>query len=224
MSVDERMWVLDKSETFALAGWLAQAVNVRREINRLVFSNWKEVKSARALSFSLLRRHIGYWNAHLDLTDREAMGTHGGKYAEELVASIIRGLVHREFGDRFEVRQNHWLNDVKKEPDISISDKSEQLQSVIEVKTVLDKAQWADVKEQRLSYLAKHPSVDFRLIAFRAAGLPEAAKSEISEEPWACVLWIKGGTGSGLRESDISIWKPIEDALDAAIEKLRATT
>src|ERR1700745_2843470 len=63
-------------------------------------------------------------------------------------------------------------------------------------------AQWADVKEQRLSYLAKHPSVDFRLIAFRAAGLPEAIKSEISEEPWACVLWIKGGTGSGLRESD----------------------
>jgi hypothetical protein len=99
MHVNDRMWVLDKSETFALSAWLAQAVNVRREINRLLFSEWEEVKSARALSFSILRRYIGYWNAHRDLTEREAMGTHGGNYAEEIVASIIRGLIQHRFGD-----------------------------------------------------------------------------------------------------------------------------
>jgi hypothetical protein len=215
------MWVLDKSETFALAAWLAQATNVRREINRMLFSNWQSVKAERALSFSLLRRHIGYWNAHLDLTDREAMGTHGGNYAEELIASIVRGLVEHRFGNGFDVRQNVWLNDVKKEPDISIWKKPDELRAVIEVKTVLDKAQWADVKEQRSVYQKKNPSPDFRLIAFRASGLLDSVKNEIGQEQWACVLWDKGGKGASLRESEIVIWKPIEDALDAAMEQLR---
>jgi hypothetical protein len=51
MSISDKMWVLDKSETFALAAWLAQATNVRREINRMLFSNWQSVKAERALSF-----------------------------------------------------------------------------------------------------------------------------------------------------------------------------
>ena len=173
MSIGDKLWVLDKSETFALAAWLAQATNVRREINRLLFSNWADVKAERALSFSLLRRHIGYWNSYVDLTDREAMGTHGGNYAEELIASIVRGLVVQRFGERFEVRQNVWLNDMKKEPDISIWKKPDELRAVIEVKTVLDKAQWADVKEQRAAYLERRPSSDFRLVALRGSGLPE---------------------------------------------------
>ena len=92
---------------------------------------------------------------------------------------------------------------------------------MIEVKTVLDKPQWANVKEQRALYQKRSPSPDFRLIALRAAGLPAAVKTEIGQEQWACVLWDKGGAGSGLRESEIVIWKPIEDALDAAMEQLR---
>jgi hypothetical protein len=48
MAVNDRMWVLDKSESFVLSAWLAQAVNVRREINRLLFWDWAEVKSAQA--------------------------------------------------------------------------------------------------------------------------------------------------------------------------------
>src|ERR1700730_15864180 len=118
-NINEKMWVLDKSETFALSAWLAQAGKFRREINRLALSNWADVKSARALSFSILRRYIGYWNAHRDLMEKEAMGTHGGNYAEEIVASIIRAHVRDQFGEKFHVRQNVWLSDMKKEPDIS---------------------------------------------------------------------------------------------------------
>lgn len=55
MSVDEKLWVLDKSETFALSGWLTQAETICRKVNRLVFSHWDEVKKEQALSKSLLR-------------------------------------------------------------------------------------------------------------------------------------------------------------------------
>jgi len=47
MSLDEKLWVLDKSETFALSGWLTQAESIRREMNRLVFSHWDQVKKSR---------------------------------------------------------------------------------------------------------------------------------------------------------------------------------
>ena len=91
----------------------------------------------------------------------------------------------------------------------------------MEVKTVLDKSQWAEVTDQREKYLARRPAPDFRLIALRASGLTDAAKKAIGMEQWACVLWDKGGAGAGLRENDISIWKPIEDSLEAAMESLR---
>jgi hypothetical protein len=110
---------------------------------------------------------------------------------------------------------------MKKEPDISIWENSTDLRAVVEVKTVLDKPQWADVKEQRNAYLGRKPVPDFRLVALRCAGLSEPIKDEIRQEPWACVLWDKGGPGAALRESEISIWKPIEDALDAEVDYLR---
>ena len=224
MSIHEKMWALDKSEIFALSAWLAQAGNVRREISRLGLENWAEVKSERALSVSILRRYIGYRNAYEDLTRRESMGTHGGTYVEEIVASVIRAHVQGQFGDRFEVQQNVWLKELKKEPDISIwagSGESAELRAVMEVKTVLDKSQWTDVKDQRDKYLSWRPTLDFRLIALRAAGLPDSLKKEIDQEPWVCVLWDKGGVGSNLRESEIKVWKPIEDSLEAAMECLR---
>ena len=223
-TIDEKMWVLDKSENFALSAWLAQAGNVRREINRLSRENWAQVKSRHALSFSILRRYIGYWNAYKDLTNRESMGTHGGTYAEEIVASVIRAWVRGKPNNALEVQQNEWLKELKKEPDISIwapgAPGSRDLLSVVEVKTVLDKAQWEDVKEQRTKYHTWRSSVSFWLVALRAAGLTASLRSEIDQEPWACVLWDKGGPATDLREKDITIWKPIETLLEAAIEPL----
>ena len=176
-----------------------------------------------ALSYSLLRRHMGYWNAHRELTEREAMGTHGGNYAEEMVASILRGLVNQKFEVRFEVRQNVWLRELQREPDISVWE-SDKLCAVVEVKTVLDKSQWTDVKEQRNAYLMRHPDADFRLVALRASGLSNSVKEEINKEAWACVLWNKSGAGGSLLESDITIWKPIEEALEAAMEHLQLSS
>jgi hypothetical protein len=95
MSFDEKLWVLDKSETFALSGWLTQAETIRRELNRLAFSHWEQIKEEQALSKSILRRYVGYWHTHKALVDREAIGVHAGTYAEELIASIARARVLR---------------------------------------------------------------------------------------------------------------------------------
>jgi hypothetical protein len=78
MSFDEKLWVLDKSETFALSGWLTQAGTIRREMSRLVFSHWEKITEEQALSKSVLRRYVGYWHTHKALLDREANGVHGG--------------------------------------------------------------------------------------------------------------------------------------------------
>ena len=151
------------------------------------------------------------------------MGTHGGMYAEETVASIIRANVQARFGDTFEVRQNEWLKELKKEPDISIwagLGDAKELRTVVEIKTVLDRSQWTDVMEQRAKYLSWCSKIDFRLIALRATALTPEIRKEIENAPWACVLWEKSGGGAYLRESEIRIWKPIEDSLEAAIECL----
>jgi len=139
MPIGDQMWMLDKSETFALSGWLTEAETIRKETNRLVLSNWAQVKSESSLSVSILRRYIGYWNAYREFTDHRAMGTHGGGYAEDLVASIVRSIVNAKFGERFHILQNQWIPEVQMEADISVwevSGKDFRLRAILEVKSV----------------------------------------------------------------------------------------
>ena len=148
MPLDEKLWVLDNSETFALSGWLTQAETIRREMNRLVFSHWDQAKEEQALSKSILRRYVRYWHTHRALVDREAIGVHGGTYAEELVASIVRARIQKDFGNDIQILQNHWDTVVKREADICAL-RHDKLLAVIEVKSALTKREWKKTRQTK---------------------------------------------------------------------------
>jgi hypothetical protein len=219
MSVDEKLWVLDKSETFALSGWLTQAETIRREINRLVLSHWDEVKKEQALSKSLLRRYIGYWHTHRDLSEKEAMGVHGGTYAEDLVASFFRARIVKDFGENLQVFQNHWDKTVKREADIcAIRDK--RLLAVIEVKSALTKEEWKRIRQAKEDYQKLPTPPSYWSLAIRADGLDPLIKNQVVDDPTCCVLSAEGRKAFMLPEQALEIWKPLENWLDTLMETL----
>jgi hypothetical protein len=216
MSVDEKLWVLDKSETFALSGWLTQAETIRREINRLVFSHWDEVKKEQALSRSLLRRYIGYWHTHRELSEKEAMGVHGGTYAEDLVASVFRARIVRDCEENIQVFQNRWDKTVKREADIcAVRDK--QLLAVIEVKSALTREEWKRTRQTKEDYQKLPTPPSYWLLAIRADGLDPATKNVVADDASCCVLSAEGRKLFTLPEQGLEIWKPLEGWLDALI-------
>jgi len=214
MSLDEKLWVLDKSETFALSGWLTQAETIRREMNRLVFSHWNQIKDEQALSKSVLRRYVGYWHTHRDLVDREAIGVHGGTYAEELIASIVRARVLKDCGKDIQIYQNRWDKDAKHEADICAT-RNKRLLLVIEVKSALTREEWKRTRQIKADYqkLANPPS--YWLLAIRADSLDEVLQKAVNDDPSCCVLSKQGRKAFTLPGQDIEIWKPLENWLDA---------
>lgn len=219
MPLDEKLWVLDKSETFALSGWLTQAETIRREMNRLVFSHWDQVKEERALSKSILRRYVGYWHTYRALLDREAIGVHGGTYAEELVASVVRARVQRDFGNDMQILQNHWDKIVKREADICAL-RHDKLLVVIEVKSALTKDEWKKTRQTKEEYQKLSNPPGYWLLAMRADGLDEALQNAVNDDSTCCVLSKQGRKTFDLPEQSIEIWKPLENWLDALVKTL----
>ncbi len=112
--------------------------------------------------------YVGYTNTHRALIEREAIGTHGGTYAEELIASIVRARVAKESEDGVQIHQNHWDKTTQREADIcAILNK--QILVVIEVsaKSALTKEEWRK--------LGKSKRIIRSLIAPRATGLSRFA-------------------------------------------------
>ena len=219
MALDEKLWVLDKSETFALSGWLTQAETIRREMNRLVFSHWKQIKDEQALSKSVLRRYIGYTNTHRALVDRESIGTHGGTYAEELIASIVRARVEKDSQQGIQVHQNHWDKVAKREADICAM-RNNKLLVVIEVKSVLTKEEWRQTRQIKEDYQKLDSPPSYWLIAIRADGLDESLEKALDDDPGSCVLSKQGKKIFTLPEQTLEIWKPLENWLDSLMDAL----
>jgi len=220
MALDEKLWVLDKSETFALSGWLTQAETIRREMNRLVFSHWNQIKDEQALSKSVLRRYIGYSNTHRALIDRESIGTHGGTYAEELIASIVRGRVAKDSQQDIQLHQNRWDKVAKREADICAM-RSDKLLVVIEVKSVLTKEEWRKTRQIKEDYQKLESPPSYWLIAIRGDGLDKPLEKALDDDPASCVLSKQGRKIFTLPEQSIEIWKPLENWLELLMDALK---
>jgi hypothetical protein len=218
--IDEKLWVLDKSETFALSGWLTQAETIRREMNRLVFSHWNQIRDEQALSKSVLRRYIGYTNTHRALVDRESIGTHGGTYAEELIASIIRARVARDFQEDIHIHQNLWDKIAKREADVCAM-RNDKLLLVIEVKSVLTKEEWRKTRQIKEDYQKLESPPSYWLIAIRADGLDEPLEKALDDDSASCVLSKQGRKIFTLPEQKLEMWKPLENWLDVMMEALK---
>jgi hypothetical protein len=213
MSFDEKLWMLDKSETFALSGWLTQAETIRREMNRLVFSHWEKIKEEQALSKSVLRRYVGYWHTHKALVDREAIGVHGGTYAEELIASIVRARVVRQFPNELGLHQNRWDKIAKREADICLLHRG-RLVVVIEIKSALTKEEWRKAAQIKEDYNKLDNPPTYWLLAIRADGLDAGLEEAIDRDAFCCVLSRQGRKIFELPEHDLKVWKPLEPWLD----------
>lgn len=219
MPIDEKLWVLDKSETFALSGWLTQAETIRREANRLVFSHWDQIKTEQALSKSVVRRYIGYWNTYRALVEREAIGVHGGTYAEELIASILRARVAKDCEKDVQIHQSRWDKVAKREADICAI-RNEELLVVIEVKSVLTKEEWGRTRQIKDDYQRLDRPPSYWLVAIRAEGLNEVLEKAVNDDSSCCVLSKQGRKIFTLPEQAIEIWKPLENWLDSLMATL----
>jgi len=219
--LDEKLWVLDKSETFALSGWLTQAETIRREMNRLVFAHWEQVKDEQALSKSVLRRYVGYTNTHRALINREAIGTHGGTYAEELIASIVRARVAKDSEDRVQVHQNRWDKTAQREADICLIMDSKTL-VVIEVMSALTKEEWRKTRLIKEDYQKLDSPPSYWILAIRADGLDESLEKAVNDDPTCCVLSKQGRKIFTAPEQTLDIWKPLENWLDSLMAALKA--
>jgi hypothetical protein len=220
MSFDEKLWVLDKSETFALSGWLTQAETIRRELNRLVFSHWEEITKEQALSKSVLRRYIGYWHTHKALVEREAIGVHGGTYAEELIASIVRARVLQEFGEEIQVRQSHRDKTAQREADICLLRKDKPV-VVIEVKSELTKDEWEKIGIIKRDYQKLESRPSYWLLAIRASSLDDSLEKAVDDDACSCVLSKGGKKVLDIPEHKLQVWKPLEPWLDNLIASLK---
>jgi hypothetical protein len=222
MPFDEKLWVLDKSETFALSGWLTQAETIRREINRLVFSHWEQIRDEQVLSRSVLRRYVGYWQTHKALVDREAIGVHGGTYAEELIASIVRARVTKDSLKNVEIQQNRWDRDAKREADICFL-RDGKLVLVIEVKSALNREEWKRAGQIKEDYQKLADPPGYWLLAIRADALDSALEMAVNEDSSCCVLSKQGRKIVDLPEQDLKIWKPLEHWLDSLMASLKTS-
>lgn len=221
MALDEKLWVLDKCETLALSGWLSEALTIRREMNLLVFDHWDKVKREKALSRSVLRRYVGYWNTHRALVDREAIGVHGGHYAEELIASVVRARIKYVKKD-VEIHQNRWDKIAKRESDICAIRKDKTV-LVIEVKSALTKQEWEKTRQIKEIYQKLSDPPAYWLVALRVDALDAALEGAVDNDPTCCVLTKqgrgrKGGDIFKLPEEKIEIWKTLEDWLDLLMD------
>jgi hypothetical protein len=221
MPFDEKLWVFDKAETFALSGWLTQAETIRREMNRLVFSAWKQITEEQALSKSVLRRYVGYRHTQKALVDREAIGVHGGTYAEELIASIVRARVMQKFPNEIEIHQNRWDKTAKREADICFLRKG-KLAVVIEVKSALTKEEWKRVAQIKEDYNKLEEPPSYWLLAIRADALDDVLEKAVNEDSSCCVLSKQGRRMFELPEDDLRVWKPLEPWLDRLMSSLKS--
>lgn len=213
MQINEKLWVLDKTETLALSAWLSEAESIRREINKLVFDHWDEAKDEKALSRSLLRRYVAYRHAYEALVQRESTGVHGGTYSEELIASVIRAKFANTT-DEIEIRQSHWDRTAYREADICLL-RGDQPLVVIEVKSALTKDELRKAAEARESWSKLPAPPSYWVAAIRAEGLDAKTEDEVNADPHCCVLSKQGRKILSLPEEKLEIWKPIEPWLDS---------
>jgi hypothetical protein len=146
---------------------------------------------------------------------------HGGTYAEELIASIVRARVIQEFPNHVQIHQNRWDKTAKREADICLLRK-DRLAVVIEVKSALTKEEWKRVAQIKEDYNRLDNPPNYWLLAIRADALDATLEKAVDEDARCCVLSKQGRKMFELPEHDLRVWKPLEPWLDKLMSSLKS--
>jgi hypothetical protein len=214
------LWNLGKEETLAYSEWLIKAELIRNQINQSAFLDWDKTTKEHRLSKCVLQRYIDYVHVSKRLIPREALGTHPGTYAEDLIAAIVRARIAQECPD-VEVQQNKWHKTPWREADISLL-RNGSLRIVIEVKSALTKDEWEKIQEAREAYKKLDDPPSYWLVAIRVDALDAALKEAIDNDAHCCVLSKEGRKLITIPADKLQVWKPLEPWLDNLIAALKS--
>jgi len=141
------------------------------------------------------------------LVDREAIGVHGGTYAEELIASIVRARVVQRFPNELELHQNRWDKTAKREADICLLHRG-RLVVVIEIKSALTKEEWKKAAQIKEDYNKLDNPPNYWLLAIRADGLDSGLAQLSTETPAAVCFQGRGERYSSYQSTILKSGSP----------------
>jgi len=216
MSMEERIWALDKNEASLLRSYFTEISTCHEEIDVIVAKKWDIVKKNKLLTRSIIRRMIAYYKYSKEYSDRKERPSskEAGTYLEDIIFSPLKALLNEKFTDRFKVSRNKKivLNGKSIFPDLVVEDtKMNNPVCVVEIKSWLDRSNWRDMKS-RYDYCLDQ---GYLFICITGSIGGEKLKNEIHD-----VFWLtQEGFAELESEYDATIAHSIEDAFEKIVSR-----
>lgn len=241
MSLEDRLWTLDKMEAAAVRDYHTKLQNVRDELNTIICENWERIKTENLLTLSILRRLHDFYKVQYQLAETlkvGAIGTSAGEYLEETVHSSLSAFLESQL-EKVSVHRALYLKkfwNLKHRADIAVivnpkygaKGKLENgtLVFVVECKDYVDmptfekaRQQYQELSNKGYAYACITTHTNQKMgVRKRDEGL----RKEIQEakKRWLYVMTVPR-FGHGLPEYDIKVLTPIEKLYEEILNKCK---
>lgn len=213
MSLEERIWALDKDEVSLLRSYFTGITTCHEERDVIVAKKWSDIKKNQGLTHSIVRRMITYYKYIKEYSERmeRPLGREAGTYFEDIIFSPLKALLDEKCGGRIKISRNKKIEDIGK-PDIIIEDsKTGKVLCLIEIKAWLNRTDWTNM--QSTLKFCQNRGCLFICITGSVGG--EELKKEMRN-----VFWLtEEGFYELKNEYEATIVHPVEDVFEKIIQK-----